>query len=58
MERVYMNRISGEERIHVELTAEEIDAVLRDLPQVGISPAMQRLYHLLYASRADLGRGY
>lgn len=58
MERVYMNRIPGEERIHVEFTAEDIEAILRDLPQVGISEATARLYHLLHASRAELGRGY
>lgn len=30
-ERVYMNRIPGEERIHVEIPAAEIPALLEDL---------------------------
>lgn len=32
-ERVYMNRIPGEERIHVEITAADIPLLLEDLAE-------------------------
>ncbi|MFC1420775.1 hypothetical protein [Streptacidiphilus cavernicola] len=48
-ERIYLNRVPGEERIHVEITATETPALLEDLAllQGPVSPAMNVLVCLL-----------
>jgi hypothetical protein len=56
-ERVYMNRIPGEERIHVEIRADEIDAIMRDLKlAVDAEPAAVEFYRLLDAARFEFRR--
>ncbi|MFI8865318.1 hypothetical protein ACIGNW_00145 [Streptomyces sp. NPDC053707] len=32
MDRIYMNRVSGSERIHIEIAANEVADLLDDLP--------------------------
>lgn len=55
-ERVYMNRIPGEERIHVEIRAEEIPGILKDLALgVDSSPEALELWRLLKKAQRDLG---
>jgi hypothetical protein len=56
-ERVYMNRITGEERIHVEITAAEIDGLLEDLAEasLGRTSAGEALYRLLEEAAVALG---
>jgi hypothetical protein len=56
-ERVYMNRIPGEERIHIEFRADEIAAVLEDLDEssLGRSPETEMLRQLLAEAQRQIG---
>lgn len=56
-ERVYMNRILGEERIHVEFAAGEIDGILEDLAEssLGRAPAGEALYRILEEAAVAFG---
>jgi hypothetical protein len=53
-----MNRRPGEERIHIELRADEIPAVLADLATGwNPSPAALDLWHLLNRARLEFEDG-
>ena len=48
-ERVYMNRVPGEERIHVEFLRGEIPTVLADLaPRFDVSDETRQLIKILH----------
>lgn len=54
-ERIYMNRIVGEERIHVEIPANEIADLLDDFePQPDAYEATKRLHAVLVQAARDL----
>ncbi|EFL29431.1 hypothetical protein SSOG_09145 [Streptomyces himastatinicus ATCC 53653] len=58
MDRVYMNRRTGEKRIHVEIDAAEIADVLADLaPDEGRFPhdATRQFVEILRAAHGTLG---
>lgn len=59
MDRVYMNRRTGEERIHIEIDASEIADVLADLAQDEdrfSHDATRRLVQILRAAGRTFGR--
>ncbi len=58
-ERVYVNRIPGEERIHVEILAAEIPALLEDLEEssIGVNPATVTLIRILRDSARRFAAG-
>jgi len=53
-ERVYMNRIPGEERIHVEILAADIPLLLEDLEEtsLGVNAPTAALVQLLREAQA------
>jgi hypothetical protein len=55
-ERVHMNRIPGEERIHVEILAAEIPDLLADLARLHgpVSPATNQFVCLLDQAESQL----
>lgn len=56
-ERVYMNRRSGEERIHVEIPAEEIPRILADFrPGPEASAETLALHQVLVEAHRAFGR--
>jgi hypothetical protein len=56
-ERVYMNRVPGEERIHIEFRVGEIAAVLEDLDEssLGRNPETETLRRLLEQAQRQFG---
>jgi hypothetical protein len=56
-ERVYMNQIPGEERIHLEITAGEIDGILEDLNEssLGRTPEAESLRLILEEAATAFG---
>lgn len=55
-ERIYINRRPGEERIHIEIPANEIADILDDWlpPDADAFDATKRLHALLMAAARDL----
>ncbi|MFD7428433.1 hypothetical protein ACFV6Z_15495 [Streptomyces sp. NPDC059818] len=43
MDRIYMNRVPGSERIHIEIAASEVADLLDDLPTE--EPTVERVKH-------------
>lgn len=57
-ERVYLNRIPGQERLHIEITADELPALLWDLAvRPGASSTTLTLLRLLQEASDTLGAG-
>ncbi|MGW0032990.1 hypothetical protein ACWDXD_24635 [Streptomyces sp. NPDC003314] len=51
MERIYMNRIPGQERIHVEISENEISDLLDDLKEIsGAFAATRQFREILQAA--------
>jgi hypothetical protein len=56
MDRIYMNRIAGQERIHIEIAANEIADLLDDITPRGDDFAATKDFHaLLVRAHADFG---
>lgn len=58
MDRIYINRIPGSERIHVEISSSEVADLLDDLPAEDPEwfDATKKLRALLVQAHADFGQ--
>lgn len=54
--RVYLNRCAGEQRVHVELTAAELRAIMSETASLPVPPATAALLAVLREADDDLNR--